>query len=125
MSSPVHELSLLHQTFQERFNRRDLEAMLELSAPHGVFVPQPGAAVSGAGVREALQHFLGLNLPITMTLVHTYVVGTVGLAIADWTIDGTGPDGSRISMSGRAADVAEYDDQHGWRFLIDNPFGTA
>jgi hypothetical protein len=40
-------------------------------------------------------------------------------------INGTGPDGSEVALAGTTADVATYDAEHGWRYVIDNPFGTA
>jgi hypothetical protein len=78
-----------------------------------------------AAVRGALEQFLGLNLPITMTVRHVFQNGNTGLAVADWTITGTGPDGSEMALAGTTADVAVYDEQHGRRYVIDNPFGTA
>ncbi|AAT88895.1 hypothetical protein Lxx10310 [Leifsonia xyli subsp. xyli str. CTCB07] len=30
-----------------------------------------------------------------------------------------------MSMAGSASDVARLDPEHGWRFVIDNAFGTA
>ncbi len=53
----------------------------------------------------------------------SFLMGRV--AVADWTIEGTGPDGSEVMLSGSTADVAVHDVEHGWRYAIDNPFGTA
>ena len=30
-----------------------------------------------------------------------------------------------IDLAGTTADVAVHDDEHGWRYVIDDPFGTA
>ncbi|MBN7792123.1 YybH family protein [Microbacterium esteraromaticum] len=126
MTNKVTTLDTLNLAFAERFNARDLDGLMALNAPDVVFVPVPGQPVRGeAAVRGALEQFLSLNLPITMTVRHVFQTGETGLAVADWTIEGTGPDGSQISLAGTTADVAVHDDEHGWRYVIDNPFGTA
>ncbi|WDH77782.1 nuclear transport factor 2 family protein [Microbacterium esteraromaticum] len=126
MTNKVTTLDTLNLAFAERFNARDLDGLMALNAPDVVFVPAPGQPVQGeAAVRGALEQFLSLNLPITMTVRHVFQTGEAGLAVADWTIEGTGPDGSQIALSGTTADVAVHDDEHGWRYVIDNPFGTA
>ncbi|MFJ6533902.1 YybH family protein [Microbacterium sp. NPDC091662] len=125
MSTRVTSLDQLNIAFAERFNARDIDGLMALNAPDVVFVPAPGTAVTGAEeVRGALEQFLGLHLPIVMTVRHVFQSAGTGLAVADWTITGTGPDGSAIALAGTTADVAVYDDEHGWRYVIDNPFGT-
>lgn len=126
MSTTVTSLDQLNLAFADRFNARDLDGLMALNAPDVVFVPAPGTPVTGdAAVRGALEQFLGLNLPIAMTVRHVFESAGVGLAIADWTITGTGPDGSAIALAGTTADVAVYDETHGWRYVVDNPFGTV
>ncbi len=122
----VNALDQLNLAFADRFNARDLDGLMALNTDDVVFVPAPGAPLTGeAAVRGALEQFLGLNLPISMSVRHVFQSGKTGLAIADWTITGTGPDGSEINLAGTTADVAVHDEQHGWRYVIDNPFGTA
>lgn len=125
MSTPVTSLEQLPLAFQDRFNARDIEGLLALNAPGAVFVPAPGQPVEGESVRAALEQFLSLQLPIAMTPRNAFVHGETGLVVADWTISGTGPDGSEVSLAGSTADVAVHDAEHGWRYAIDNPFGTA
>lgn len=126
MAKKVTELNKLHLAFAELFNSRDIDGLLALMAPGAVFVPAPGHALSGEQeVRGGLEQFLSVNLPIEMNVRHVYQTGNYGLGIADWSINGTGPDGSEVSMSGSTSDVAVYDEEHGWRLLIDNPNGTA
>lgn len=126
MSTPVTSLDQLNLAFAERFNARDVDELLELFAPDAVFVPAPGQPLQGTEqVRAALEQFLALGLPISMTVRHAFASGGTGLAVADWSLQGTGPDGSEVSLGGSTADVAIYDEVHGWRYVIDNPFGTA
>lgn len=126
MANPVTSLDQLNLAFADRFNARDLDGLMALNTDDVVFVPAPGQPVQGeAAVRGALEQFLGLNLPIKTTVRHVFSSGGTGLAIADWTINGTAPDGSEIALAGSTADVASYDEERGWRYVIDNPFGTA
>lgn len=126
MSTPIASLDQLNLAFADRFNARDLDGLMALNTDDVVFVPAPGQPVTGdAAVRGALEQFLGLNLPIVMTVRHVFESDGIGLAVADWTIDGTAPDGSAIALAGTTADVAVHDETHGWRYAVDNPFGTA
>lgn len=124
--SPVTDLADLPLAFASRFNERDVDALLALNADGAVFVPAPGTPVEGVdGIRGALEQFLALQLPITMTPRHAFTSGAIGLVIADWSLEGTAPDGSAVSLGGSTSDVAVFDEAHGWRYAIDNPFGTA
>ncbi|WP_100812106.1 MULTISPECIES: nuclear transport factor 2 family protein [unclassified Microbacterium] len=126
MTTAIFDLAELPRAFADRFNARDLDGLVALTTPETVFVPAPGQPVQGADqVRAALESFLGIDLPISLTVRHTFVAGATGLAVADWKIEGTGPDGAAVSLSGSTADVATLDEAKGWRYTIDNPFGTA
>lgn len=120
----INTLTDLHPAWAAAFNAADLDAMLELAEADQVFVPAPGVAVQGEAARGALQQFLGLGLPISMTVRHSFESGEIGLVVVDWTISGTGPDGSEVNLAGSTADVARRG-SNGWKFVIDNPFGTA
>ncbi len=122
----VTDLSQLPTAFAERFNARDIEGLLALNEPEAVFVPAPGNPVDGEpGIRAALEQFLELQLPITMNVRRSYSVEEVGFVMADWSIEGAGPDGSPIALAGTTADVARFEPGAGWRYVIDNPFGTV
>lgn len=126
MTTPVTSLDQLHIAFAERFNARDVAGLLALNAPDSIFVPAPGQPVQGTeAVTGALEHFLSLGLPIEMTVRHTFSTNGVGLAIADWKLEGNGPDGNPVALGGSTSDVAVYSDESGWLFAIDNPFGTV
>lgn len=126
MASIVTELNQLNTAFAERFNAQDLDGLIALNTADVVFVPAPGQPVTGeANVRAALEQFLALKLPISMNVRTVFQSGNTGLAVADWTITGTGPDGNELALAGTTADVASFDEEHGWRYVVDNPFGTA
>jgi ketosteroid isomerase-like protein len=124
MSTTVKNANDLHKTWAERFNARDLEGMVALAEPDSAFVPQPGTVVTGDGVRKAEEQFLQMGLPITLVPRRAIVNGDIALLISDWTITGKASDGSDVNLSGTTADVARRGPD-GWKYVIDNPFGTA
>lgn len=68
---------------------------------------------------------LALGVPIEVEPRHVYVADDIALLIVDWKISGTAPDGAQVDISGTATDVARRGADGIWRYLIDNPFGTA
>jgi len=126
MSVPViDDPSELHPLWAEYFNAQDIDGMLALAEPDSVFVPSPGVPpLVGEGAREALAGFLSLKLPVSMSVRHSIVAGDLALLVAEWSISGDGPDGNPVELSGSTADVARRG-ENGWKFVIDNPSGTA
>ena len=119
----IEEAAELHTTWAARFNAKDLDGMLALAEPGSVFVPQPGVVVTGEGVKAAEQQFLSIGLPITLTVRRVIVSGDIALLISDWSLKGKTADGSDVNLSGTTADVARRGPD-GWKYVIDNPFGT-
>ena len=121
----VNEAADLHTAWAARFNAKDLDGVVALAEPDSVFVPQPGVVVAGeAAVRSAEQQFINIGLPITMKVRRVIVSGDIALLISDWTMKGKGADGSDVNLSGTTADVARRGPD-GWKYVIDNPFGTV
>ena len=111
----MHPSSVAH-AFATAFNAHDPAAVDAVYEPGGLFVPEPGTTVTGAARREANQKFLGLGLPIDVAPRHVYEHDGIALLIVDWRIG---------EVSGTATDVARRGEDGRWRYVIDNPFGTA
>ena len=111
----VHPTSVAHE-FAAAFNSRNADAVDAVYEPGGLFVPEPGRFVTGIARREANQRFLDLGLPIDVKPRHVYEHDGIALLIVDWTIGDT---------NGTATDVARKGADGRWRYVIDNPFGTA
>ncbi|MBV2156492.1 DUF4440 domain-containing protein [Kitasatospora sp. SUK 42] len=111
--------------FAAAFNSGDPAALAQVYDPAALFVPSPGTTATGAQLHRANADFLALGLPITVHPRHTYVADDIALLIVDWTISGTAPDGTDVHLTGTATDVARRGPDGRWRYLIDNPFGTA
>lgn len=111
----IHPASVAH-AFAEAFNAKDAGAVDAVYEPDGLFVPEPGQTVTGAARHAANQRFLDLGLPIDITPRHVYEHDGIALLIVDWTIG---------DIKGTATDVARKGADGRWRYVIDNPFGTA
>jgi ketosteroid isomerase-like protein len=111
--------------FARAFNTGDAAAVERVYEAGGVFVAEPGTAVSGAGRLAANRKFLDLGLPIEIRPRHVYVAGDIALLIVDWSIEGDDAHGRPVKMEGTATDVARRGSDGRWRYVIDNPFGTA
>lgn len=91
----------------------------------GVFVSSPGQPTTGTARREANARMASLGCPIDVKPRHVYVADDIALLIVDWTIACTTPGGEAVNIQGTATDVARRGDDGVWRYIIDNPFGTA
>lgn len=120
----VADPSDLHRAWAARFNAGDLDGMLALAEDTQAFAPAPGVVTTGDDARTALGGFLAMGLPISMQLRRSVVAGDLALLVADWRLQGTTATGDEVDLRGSTADVARRT-EHGWRFAIDNPFGTA
>jgi uncharacterized protein (TIGR02246 family) len=107
------------------FNRGDTEGLARLYEHDGVLVPVPGHPVTGAERSAATAYLLSLGLPVEARLKRCYVADDVALALVEWSINGTGPDGNEVSLGGTSADVLRRGADGEWRYAIDNPSGTA
>lgn len=116
----------VHPYFSRTFNAGDIDAAMRMYVQDAVFVPKPGSSVRGLdAIRAALAEFMQLKLPIKTTHKQALVSGDVALLISDWIIEGKGPDGQPVKLTGTSSDVARRQADGTWLVLIDNPFGTA
>jgi ketosteroid isomerase-like protein len=111
--------------FAAAFNSGDPAAVEQLYEDLGILVPEPGQPVSGRDRAAANTALLELGLPIEVRPRHIYTVDDIALLIVDWSVTGTGRDGTPVHISGTATDVARLGLDGTWRYIIDNPFGTA
>jgi len=111
--------------FAAAFNTGDPAAVENVYEDLGVLVAEPGSPVAGADREAANTRLLGLGLPIDVRPRHVYVAGDIALLIVDWSINGDAPDGAKVDIRGTATDIARRGPDGKWRYVIDNPFGTA
>jgi ketosteroid isomerase-like protein len=76
-------------------------------------------------IAAELASYLSLGIKIEITQRHLFVTGNIAELILDWNLTGTSRDGQDINMVATANDVARRGEDGKWRYLIDNPYGTA
>lgn len=115
----------VHPYFSRAFNAGDIDTAMKMYVPDAVFVPNPGTTVKGyEAIRASLAEFMQLKLPIKTVHKQVLVSGDVALLISDWIIEGNGPDGKPVKMTGTSSDVVRRQADGTWLVMIDNPFGT-
>jgi uncharacterized protein (TIGR02246 family) len=106
-------------------NAGDLDCAVACYAPEAVFIPQPGAVVSGhAAIREALAQLVALKPALKSKAEIVFESAGIALYCADWKLEGSAPDGSRIEQSGKSSDVLRRQPDGTWLIAIDNPYGA-
>jgi ketosteroid isomerase-like protein len=110
----------------ERFNSGKVSAMMALYAPEAVFIANDGRTMTDhAEISARLERDLRLRIPLVAKVRHIFVADDTAQIIVDWSIDGTGPDGTHVHLAGSASDIVRRGADGRWRYLIDNNQGTA
>lgn len=107
--------------FVARVKEGDVEGLMELYDPDATFAVDADTIASGAAIREAVEGFAALKPTMNNRVDWVQEAGDVALVLNHWNMEAIGPDGLRISNSGRAADVLRRGADGGWRFAIDFP----
>ncbi len=107
-------------------NAGDLDALLPLYENEAAFATAPGSLAHGApGVRDALRGFISMNGKLDLEVTRVLEVDDLALVAGVWSFSGTGPDGEPLRLEAQNADVLRRQSDGSWRFVIDNPWGTA
>ena len=110
----------------KRFNSGKVSAMMTLYEPGAVFIARDGRTVTDRiEIAAELERDLSLGLPLEAKARYVFVAGDIAQIVVDWSIDGTGPDGTHVHLEGSASDIAHRGPDGLWRYVIDNALGTA
>jgi uncharacterized protein (TIGR02246 family) len=110
----------------EYINAGNLDACVDLYEANAVFMAQPGKPITGhAAIRELMAGMLKGKPKMTMKVPVVIQNGDLALLVSDYTVAATGADGKQSTMSGRGTEVVRRQADGSWRFIIDNPTGTA
>jgi ketosteroid isomerase-like protein len=107
-------------------NSGDLDSLMPLYERGAAFATEPGSlAHGGPGIREALAGFISMEGELDLEVTRVLEVDDLALVTGVWSFDGTGPDGEPVRLTASNADVLRRQADGTWRFVIDNPWGTA
>ena len=120
---PANKPEELMVLLGQALNSGDLEAAVALYDPEACVVPEPGTMVKGtAAIRETLTGFLSMKPTITAPPSQVIQTGELAAVFNSWSLEGTGPDGSSVSLSGNSAEVVRQQSDGTWRYVIDSFF---
>ncbi len=104
----------------------DLDALVALYEADATLVAQPGEVVTGIeAIREVLSGLIAMRPTFNIEGRKVLQTGDIALSFADWTLAGTDPNGETIEMAAQTSDVLRRQPDGSWRFVIDNPWGSA
>ena len=107
-------------------NSGDLDSLMRLYETDAAFATEPGSLSPGApGIRAALAGFISMHGKLDLEVTRVLEVDDLALVIGVWSFDGTGTDGEPVRLEAKNADVLRRQPDGSWRFVIDNPWGTA
>jgi ketosteroid isomerase-like protein len=107
-------------------NAGDLDSLLPLYESTAAFAVQPGSLAHGMpGISEALTGFISMQGTLDLEVTRVLEVDDLALVVGVWSFEGTGPDGEPVRLEAENADVLRRQTDGTWRFVIDNPWGTA
>jgi len=110
----------------ERFNSRNIEAMMALYAPEAVFIANDGRTITDrTEIAAQFQRDMSLGLPLKANVRHVFVGHDTAQIVVDWSIDGKRPNGEDVHLGGSASDIVRHGADGFWRYIIDNNQGTA
>jgi len=117
----------VHELFVERFNVQDVDGIIELYESNAVILPPDAPeVVSGhAAIREVLDGILALGGKMENAIVRVIEQQDIAILYSRWTVCGTGPDGTQVTVGGTTSDVVRRQNDGSWLFAIDNPLGGS
>ncbi len=112
----------LHRSFQDAFNRNDLDSIVELYEPGAVLARFGGPVQGRDAIREAYRAILAMRPTIDVQTLGVNCAGDIAMMHGKWVLHQTGPDGVQIRREGRNTETARLQPDGRWLFVIDNPY---
>ena len=111
----------MHRSFQDAFNRHDLDSIVALYEPDAVLARLDGPVRGTDAIREAYRYSLATRPTIHVQTVGVNRAGDLAKLHGKWILHETGPDGGQIHREGRNTETARLQPDGRWLFVIDNP----
>lgn len=115
--SPEH----LHRTFQDAFNRHDLESVVALYEPRAVLVSRDGPVEGTDAIRQRYRDVLVLQPSIAVRTLSVHRSGALAMLHGKWTMRLTAANGQDVQTEGRNTETVRQQSDGRWLFVIDNP----
>jgi len=112
------------EQFCRLFNSGDLDGLVnDLYEDDAVFFPSPtDAPVSGkAAVADSLKEYLGYGGTVSVVASTAVTNGDIALTHTHWRLDIPGAE----AMEGLTAEIVRRQPDGTWKYVIDNPWGSA
>lgn len=115
----------VHTLWLAAVNAGDIEALMPLYEPEATVVFGPGQVATGlAAIRAGNEGLLALRPHFALQIGQVLQADNLALLLSPWTMTGTMPDGTPLSLRGTTSDVVRRQPDGSWRFIIDNPTGS-
>ena len=120
---PAQSPEEIYDRFLDRYLAKDVAGMLALYEPGACFVSRDGSvARTNDGIGAELSALLSLGGRFWLGPATVVTAGDIAQLHGDWSIDGSGPDGT-LTVSSRSSDIARRQPDGCWLLVVDNPFG--
>jgi len=114
--SPEH----LHRTFQDAFNRHDLEAIVALYEPDAVLASADGPVEGRDAIRERYRRVFATRPTIAVHTLGVNRAGDLAMLHGKWILREANPTAHGV-REGRNTETARRQPDGRWLFVIDNP----
>jgi uncharacterized protein (TIGR02246 family) len=109
----------IHRSFEEAFNRHDLDGLCALYEPEAVLVTRPVHGL--AAIRELYRGVFATRPSIVLHTLAANRMGELAMLHGKWLSTGTRSDGTEIRREGRNTETVRRHPDGRWLFVIDNP----
>lgn len=117
----IESLADAHDVFARRFNRGDLDGLLELYDDRAKMVLPEGEVSGKEAIREALERLIALKGQMRMERVGVVEGEDVAISNGTWRLEA---EDGKILTQGESVEVYRKG-PNGWLAIVDCPFGVG
>jgi uncharacterized protein (TIGR02246 family) len=111
-----------HRSFQDAWNARDVEALIDLYEEDAVYVVSAEKELRGRdAIRAMLEQMTALGIENRLELLRLTENGDTALERTRWTMQFPGEDGKTNEQSGFSTVVLRRGNDGQWRMILDDP----
>ena len=109
--------------FARCLNAGDVDGVVALYEPKGCLVLEAGVIARGPrAIRKAIATFAAMKPKLQMNVTRIVKAGDdVAVLYNDWSLTGTGADGTPFTDRGKATEIVRRQRNGTWKFVVDDP----